>query len=119
MVDLIAAISSPLLVNEPQWVGIIVRPINYSLKGAILYIDTGPGLKIVDSHEIEMETYVDLLKSSVDMAHSVDAQNFERLCHSEGRIEFPDWASNETSILWIPIRAINERLARGSTTGLQ
>ncbi|XP_022139450.1 trafficking protein particle complex II-specific subunit 130 homolog [Momordica charantia] len=116
LVDLIAAISSPLLVNEPQWVGIIVRPINYSLKGAILYIDTGPGLKIVDSHEIEMETYVDLLKSSVDMAHSVDAQNFERLCHSEGRIEFPDWASNETSILWIPIHAINERLARGSTT---
>lgn len=115
LVDLIAAISSPLLVNEPQWVGIIVRPINYSLKGAILHVDTGPGLKIVESREIEMETYVDL-KSSVDMAHTVDTKNFERLCLSDGRIEFPDWASNETSILWIPIHAINERLARGTTT---
>lgn len=82
-----------------------------------MHVDTGPGLKIVQSHEIEMETYVDLLKSSVDMAHTVDTKNFERLCLNDGRIEFPDWASNETSILWIPIHAINERLARGSTTG--
>lgn len=82
-----------------------------------MHIDTGPGLKIVESHEIEMETYVDLLKSSIDVAHTGDSKNFERLCLSDGRLEFPDWASNETSILWIPIHAVNERLARGSTSG--
>lgn len=82
-----------------------------------MHIDTGPGLKIVESHEIEMETYTDLLKNSIDVAHTGDSNNFERLCLSDGRIEFPDWASNETSILWIPIHAVNERLARGSTTG--
>nr|GEZ35520.1 trafficking protein particle complex II-specific subunit 130 homolog [Tanacetum cinerariifolium] len=57
LVDLAAAVSSALLMNEPQWVGIIVKPINYSLKGAVLHIDTGPGLKIEESNAIEMETY--------------------------------------------------------------
>ncbi|KAM3744535.1 hypothetical protein ACB098_06G059500 [Castanea mollissima] len=125
LVDLTAAISSALLINEPQWVGIIVRPINYSLKGAILHIDTGPGLKIEESHVIEMQSYVDVSQSAADMAKSDAAQkegslavdkNFEQLSLHDGRIEFPNWANNVTSILWIPIRAISDGLARGSSS---
>ncbi|KAH0654079.1 hypothetical protein KY289_031757 [Solanum tuberosum] len=44
--------------NEPQWVGIIVKPISNSLKGAILHIDTGPGLTIEKSHNIEIERHM-------------------------------------------------------------
>ena len=44
--------------NEPQWVGIILKPISYSLKGAILHIDTGPGLTIKKSHNIEIERHM-------------------------------------------------------------
>ncbi|XP_024156970.1 trafficking protein particle complex II-specific subunit 130 homolog [Rosa chinensis] len=105
LVDLAAAISTALLINETQWVGIIVRPINYSLKGAALYVDTGPGLKIEESHFIEMESYSDESNSSV-----------EQLALSGDRVEFPDWASNLPSIVWIPIRAISETLARGSSS---
>lgn len=115
-----------MLINEPQWVGIIVRPIDYSLKGAILHIDTGPGLKIEESHVIEMQSYVDLSQIAADMAKSDAAQkegslavdkNFEQLRLHAGRIEFPNWANNVTSILWIPIRAISDGLARGSSSG--
>lgn len=125
LVDLTASISSALLINEPQWVGIIVRPINYSLKGAILHIDTGPGLKIEESHVIEMQSYVDVSQIAADMAKSDAAQkegslavdkNFEQLRLHDGRIEFPNWANNVTSILWIPIRAISDGLARGSSS---
>lgn len=126
MVDLAAAISSALLINEPQWVGIIIRPMNYSLKGAVLHIDTGPGLKIEESHVIEMESYVDVSQSPADTARSDAAhkdgslavdKDFEQLRLHDGRIEFPGWANNVTSILWIPICAISDRLARGSSSG--
>ncbi|XP_059441015.1 trafficking protein particle complex II-specific subunit 130 homolog isoform X2 [Corylus avellana] len=125
LVDLAAAISSALLINEPQWVGIIIRPMNYSLKGAVLHIDTGPGLKIEESHVIEMESYVDVSQSPADMARSDAAhkdgsltvdKDFEQLRLHDGRIEFPGWANNVTSILWIPICAISDRLARGSSS---
>ncbi|KAG4161431.1 hypothetical protein ERO13_D01G054200v2 [Gossypium hirsutum] len=122
LVDLSAAISSALLINEAQWIGIIAQPINYSLKGAVMHIDTGPGLKIEESHSIEMETYINAAQISTDMANSGDArkddnENFEQLSLLDGKIEFPDWASNVTSILWIPIRAIDDKLARGSSSG--
>ena len=128
-----AAISSALLINEAQWIGIIAQPINYSLKGAVLHIDTGPGLKIEESHSIEMESYRNVTQCSADMANSGDAKkdssvaakdcflaankDFEQLSLLNGKIEFPDWASDVTSILWIPIRAIDDKLARGSSSG--
>ncbi|XP_015896085.1 trafficking protein particle complex II-specific subunit 130 homolog isoform X1 [Ziziphus jujuba] len=125
LVDLTAAVSSALLINEHQWVGLIVKPINYSLDGAVLHIDTGPGLKIEESNVIEMERYVELSNSSVNVASCDGAQKdgslaaskeFEQLVLHDGQIEFPDWASNGTSILWIPVCAISDTLPRGSSS---
>lgn len=112
--------------NEPQWVGIVVRPINYSLKGAVLYIDTGPGLKIEESYPIEMERHSDVSQSityleSCDQSRkndsSVATEEFKQLILQNGRIEFPDWASDITSVIWFPIRAISDKLARGTSAG--
>lgn len=125
LVDLAAAISSALLINEPQWVGIIVRPLNYSLKGAVLHIDTGPGLKIEEAHVVEMQSYTEVSESAADITKSDAAQkdgsltvykDFQQLRLDDGRIEFPGWANNVTSILWIPIRAVSDGLARGSSS---
>lgn len=125
LVDLAAAISSALLINETQWVGVIVRPIDYSLKGAVLYIDTGPGLNIEESHVIEMETRVNISQSSAEMTNSNGTQKdcssaskkeFQPLKLQDGRIEFPAWASDVNSVLWIPVRAISDRLPRGSSS---
>ncbi|CAM8954601.1 unnamed protein product [Rhodiola kirilowii] len=124
LVDLVAAISSALLMNEPQWVGIVVRPINYSLKGAVLHIDTGPGLKIKESHVFQMERYMDVSQNSPRENHNADkncdspcgASESVQLTIREGRVEFPDWAADSTSVLWIPVCATNEGLARGTST---
>lgn len=124
LVDLAAAVSSALLMNEPQWVGIIVKPINYSLKGAVLHIDTGPGLKIEESHAIEMETYTnksrntDLLEDKDGDKNNASVKEFTQLNLNNGSIELPDWASNIVSVLWVPVRAINDGLARGTSAGL-
>ncbi|KAM6553553.1 hypothetical protein CsatB_014315 [Cannabis sativa] len=125
LVDLAAAVSSALLINESQWVGIIVRPINYSLKDAVLHIDTGPGLRIEESHVIEMESYADSSKGSTEKKSDSALENgstvsrkYEQLTLHDGRIEFPDWASNIASILWIPVRAISDKLARGSSSAI-
>ncbi|PON70583.1 TRAPP II complex, TRAPPC [Parasponia andersonii] len=123
LVDLAAAVSSALLINELQWVGIIVRPIDYSLKDAVLHIDTGPGLRIEESHVIEMERYADLSKDSMDKGTNGALENgstvnkeFEQLTLHDSRVEFPDWASNMASILWIPVHATSDKLARGSSS---
>ena len=127
LVDLSAAVSSALLINEAQWIGVIVRPINYSLKGAILHIDTGPGLKIEDSYGIEMESYMETdcdagatkAEVSVEDSHVSPKRDSEVLNLCEGKIVFSEWASNVSSILWVPVRALSEKLARGSSSGLQ
>ncbi|EFH42301.1 hypothetical protein ARALYDRAFT_331786 [Arabidopsis lyrata subsp. lyrata] len=124
LVDLAAAVSSALLINEAQWIGIIVRPIAYSLKGAILHIDTGPGLKIEDSYGIEMERYMDTdcdagaSKADVFVEDRPVSpkRDSEVLNLCEGKIVFSDWASNVSSILWVPVRALSEKLARGSSS---
>ncbi|KAE8731744.1 TRS130 protein [Hibiscus syriacus] len=122
LVDLSVAISSALLINEAQWIGIIAQPIDYSLKGAVMHIDTGPGLKIEEPHSIEMGTYGSAAQNSADTSNSGDTgkdgnKDFEQLSLLDGKIEFPDWACDVTSILWIPIRAIDDKLARGSSSG--
>ncbi|QHN96069.1 uncharacterized protein DS421_18g615190 [Arachis hypogaea] len=124
LVDLDAAVSSPLLTNERQWIGILVRPINYSLKGAVLYIDTGPGLEIDDSHVIEMETYADVSENDDNKVQKdgaqIDSLNYEkkveRLTLHNGKIEFPNWASDTPSIIWVLVRAMSDMLSRGSSS---
>jgi hypothetical protein len=91
-----------------------------------LYIDTGPGLNIEESHVIEMETRVNISQSSAEMTNSNGTQKdcssaskkeFQQLKLQDGRIEFPAWASDVNSVLWIPVRAISDRLPRGSSSG--
>ncbi|GAB4846333.1 hypothetical protein Ancab_025339 [Ancistrocladus abbreviatus] len=120
LVDLTPAVSSALLINEPQWVGIIVRPINYPLKGGVLHIDTGPGLKIEDSHFIEIERFVDGYQSVADTAEthgsnqdaSPATEEVRQLNLQDGSVMLPDWASDITSVLWIPVRAISDGISR-------
>lgn len=108
--------------NEPQWIGLIVRPIYYSLKGAVLHIDTGPGLKIEESHVIEIESYNKVLQSSVHTEEgrnnsSLGTKEFTQSKLKDGMIQLPDFASETTSILWFPVLAIENRLARGTSSG--
>ncbi|KAI3769242.1 hypothetical protein L6452_00343 [Arctium lappa] len=125
LVDLTAAVSSALLMNEPQWVGIIIKPFGYSLRGAVFHIDTGPGLRIEESCAIEMETYVnaprkaDGLQDADGDSNNASAapKEFAQLTLRNGSIELPDWASNIVSVIWIPVCAISDGLARGTTAG--
>lgn len=122
LVDLAAAVSSALLMNESQWVGIIVKPINYSLKGAVLHIDTGPGLRIEERHEIEIEKHklggnnMDNSDNPSENLSPVSAE-VEQLSLEDGKIKLPDWTSNITSVLWIPLKAISHGLAKGIPAG--
>ena len=122
LVDLTPAISSALLINEVQWFGIIVRPIDYSLKGGVLHIDTGPGLEVVGSHVIEMERYTTTPRSIADRGDSEltnqdalpsNSEGVTQLTLQDSKVQFPDWASNVTSALWIPVRAVGDEISRG------
>ncbi|XP_039127222.1 LOW QUALITY PROTEIN: trafficking protein particle complex II-specific subunit 130 homolog [Dioscorea cayenensis subsp. rotundata] len=123
LVDITAAISSALLMNEPQWVGLIVKPMNYSLRGAILHIDPGPELMIEESHMIEIEDYTSVMERMPQITESITLKNLstirtdksEQLLLENGKITLPDWASDITSVLWFPVRAVDDRIARGTS----
>lgn len=125
LVDITAAISSALLMNEPQWVGLIVKPMNYSLRDAILHIDPGPELMIEESHMIEIEDYTSVMERMPQITESITLKNLstirtdksEQLLLENGKITLPDWASAITSVLWFPVRAIDDRIARGTSAG--
>lgn len=78
LVDLDAAVSSALLINEHQWVGILVRPLNYSLKVVVLHIDTGPGLEIEETNIVEMESYAGVSENDEDDASNLTAETLKR-----------------------------------------
>lgn len=125
LVDIAAAVSSALLMNELQWVGLIVRPIDYSLKGAILHVDTGPGLMIEESCRIEIEHYKKAMEHGVHAGDSniptegaSSSREFEELLLENGKLALPDWASDISTVLWFPVRAIDNRMARGISAGL-
>ncbi|KAJ0980630.1 hypothetical protein J5N97_008885 [Dioscorea zingiberensis] len=123
LVDIVAAISSALLMNEPQWVGLIVKPMNYSLRGAILHIDPGPELMIEESQMIEIEDYMSVMERMPQITESIALENVssisteksEQLLLGNGKIALPDWASDITTVLWFPVRAIDDRMARGTS----
>ncbi|URD88129.1 hypothetical protein MUK42_26812, partial [Musa troglodytarum] len=124
LVDIAAAVSSALLMYEIQWLGLIVKPIKYSLKGALLSIDTGPGLMIDESHMIEIDDHV---KSIEDKVHEDEGDitrenafstvEFRQLLLENGKIALPDWAGDITTVLWFPVRAIDDRMAVGASAG--
>lgn len=125
LVDLTPAVSSPLLINEVQWVGIIVRPIDYPLKGGVLHIDTGPGLEVEESHVIEMNRYTTSHKSIADTGDSGKQNSSSSLDKEvtqlnlqDSKIHLPDWASDLTSVLWIPVRAVSDGITRAASQRL-
>ncbi|KAJ0628980.1 hypothetical protein HanIR_Chr00c31g0911991 [Helianthus annuus] len=101
--------------NKPQWVGIVIKPLNYSLKGARLHIDVGPGLKIEESRAIEIEKYADNDNNSSNSSNI--PTEISQINLTNGSIELPDWASNITSIFWTPVCAISDGLPRGTSAG--
>ncbi|PWA88389.1 CLUB [Artemisia annua] len=125
LVDVAAVVSSALLMNETQWVGISVAPLNYPLKDAILHIESGPGLKIEESRAIEMENYVDtacnadgLKDTNGDSNNAASVtKEFAKLTLRDGSIELPDWASSIVSVIWIPVFATSDTLAKGTSSG--
>ncbi|KAJ0974984.1 hypothetical protein J5N97_016949 [Dioscorea zingiberensis] len=125
LVDIFASISSTLLMNEPQWVGLIVKPMNYSLKGSILHIDPGQELMIAESQMIEIEDYMSVMERMQQITKSITLKNVssirteksEQLLLENGKTALPDWVSdNITTILWFPVRVIDDRMARGTST---
>ncbi|MQL80119.1 hypothetical protein Taro_012568 [Colocasia esculenta] len=121
LVDITAAISSALLMNETQWVGLVIRPIDYLLKGAILHIDTGPELVVEQSHVIEIESYSKAMEIAcqVQGEDSIDSPvsgcELKQLALNNGQVELPDWAKDITTVVWLPVRAVDNRLARGTS----
>ncbi|RLM55205.1 hypothetical protein C2845_PM10G08580 [Panicum miliaceum] len=115
LVDITPAVSSALLMNELQWIGLIVKPIDYSLKGGILHIDAGAELKIEESQMIEIENYRGDMEHASSANSSAEAGKVEKIPIENGKIKLPDWASDVTTLVWFPVRAIDDTIARGES----
>lgn len=88
-----------------------------------MHIDTGPGLEVEASHVIEMDRYTAANRSIDDMGDSDTGKQNSLSSHvrevtqvylQDGKIQLPDWASDITSVLWIPVRAVSDGITKGT-----
>jgi hypothetical protein len=134
LVEIKAAVTRGLLFGEAQWVGLIIKPLSYSLEGARVHISTGPNLQFlsdqtallevnkvisqVDADASSMTEVMDAVKSpGAHNSHSVlengdtlrkDDHASTYLQMKDGTVELPGWASMVTSVLWIQVKAESE-----------
>lgn len=132
LVEVKSTITKGLLFGEPQWVGLIIRPLNYSLQSALLHISSGPGSQFEscqtalleisstfqpDTNEVlvtsdgglkqncatsEVEDNCLPERASPDM---VGQGRQEHLHFKDGKVELPEWASMVATVLWIQVKA--------------
>lgn len=132
LVEVKSAITKGLLFGEPQWVGLIFRPLNYSLKSALLHISSGPGLQFESCQtallEISSTFQPDinevLVASDGGLKQNCSTSEVEDNCTPEraspdvvgqgrqqhlhfkaGKVELPEWASMVATVLWIQVKA--------------
>eukprot|EP00250_Pteridium_aquilinum_P033255 c5370_g1_i1 orf=281-4273(+) len=124
LLEITCVVSWGLLMSEPQWLGLIIRPIDYSLKGSILHLSPRAGLQIDDGQLCELEAAGKLLKGStqkhllketghplniVDNGSVVKGKDKQLLVMKAGRVALPDWVSEQASVLWLRVKAIQHR----------
>jgi hypothetical protein len=113
LLEITAVVSWGLLMNELQWLGLIIRPIDYSLKGSVLHIVSGADLHIEDPQLCELEMAESLLKGSTQKHQSRETSHTGKdsqvLELKAGRVSLPDWASEQSSVLWLRVKAVQEK----------
>ena len=67
---------------------------------------------------IEIENYTSDVEHVDSADSSVEAERVEKIPIENGKIKLSDWASDVTTLVCFPVRAIDNTIARGETTGL-
>ncbi|CAK9206283.1 unnamed protein product [Sphagnum troendelagicum] len=132
LVEIKAAVATGLLVREPQWVGIVIQPLNYSLKRAVVYISVGPGLCLESPQTAQLELYssafphesgekseIDDNKGTMDFPSTPPPEGFEPLEIKNGTVVLSDWASTVASVLWVQVMATPDPEEKMPSTGIQ
>eukprot|EP00850_Spirogloea_muscicola_P014903 SM000110S18910 [mRNA] locus=s110:194292:201225:- [translate_table: standard] len=100
-----AAVADGLLMGEPQWVGLALRPQGYSLGGAVLRLKAGAGLLLEDPQTAELQR----LDDGIDVGAAVHRPGTEMLAFQDGQLVLPAWAADVPTVLWVRTVALRER----------
>lgn len=102
--------------------GIVLNPLDYSLKGATLHISARPGLQFDPNQSAQLElykeynTHTDNDKQSVELLESSSPTIIQM---KNGKLELPDWASTMSSVVWICVVASPESNEFSASSGIQ
>ncbi|KAL2642198.1 hypothetical protein R1flu_009785 [Riccia fluitans] len=123
-----AAVSWRLLIGEPQWVGIVIEPLDYSLKDARVTISAGPGMDLDGDQSTQLEAYestdfctiglevrpltIGTVQTNGTAVEGVSETQPPEACHKSemvdvrsGQVDLPDWASFMSTVLWLRVFA--------------
>ncbi|KAJ7527532.1 hypothetical protein O6H91_16G059700 [Diphasiastrum complanatum] len=139
LVDIRTAAAWGLLIGEPQWLGLVIRPIDYSLKDAVLHISAGPGLSVYDPQISQLELYNVAIKTQIhsenhafledataipasksnqentesnsnnSTASGFSSEDMDFLELKAGKVGLPEWASGAITVLWLRVLASREK----------
>jgi hypothetical protein len=120
--EITAVVARGLLMKERQWLGIVLNPLDYSLKGATLHISARLGLQFDPNQSAQLELYKEDSTHTDDDKQSVEllkSSNLTIIQMKNGKLELPEWASTVSSVVWICVVASPEPNEISTSSGIQ
>lgn len=102
LVEIKPVVTKGLLFGEVQWVGLIIRPLNYSLEGAHVHISTGPNLQFLSDQtallEVSKISQADASAPSISEMDAVKpgAQSFPTILENGNSLGNDDHVNGKT-----------------------
>ncbi|CAI5979986.1 unnamed protein product [Closterium sp. NIES-64] len=116
LLDMAPVVDQPLLLGEPQWLGLLLHPLSYSLAGSLLRLAGGPGLLLPPNQTVECQrlppAYPSVLRQpGKDKAGDgeVPEGGSEAVAMVAGSLHLPSWCADCPTVVWVQACAFRDR----------
>ncbi|GJP42413.1 hypothetical protein CLOM_g1978 [Closterium sp. NIES-68] len=116
LLDMAPVVDQPLLLGEPQWLGLLLHPLSYSLAGSLLRLAGGPGLLLPPNQTVECQRLPPACPSALrqpgkDKAGSGEGPEggSEAVPMVAGSLHLPSWCADCPTVVWVQACAYRDR----------
>ncbi|CAI5507851.1 unnamed protein product [Closterium sp. Naga37s-1] len=116
LLDMAPVVDQPLLLGEPQWLGLLLHPLSYSLAGSLLRLAGGPGLLLPPNQTVECQRLPPAYPSALRQPGKhkagdgeVPEGGSEAVAMVAGSLHLPSWCADCPTVVWVQACAFRDR----------
>ncbi|CAI5473413.1 unnamed protein product [Closterium sp. Yama58-4] len=118
LLDMAPVVDQPLLLGEPQWLGLLLHPLSYSLAGSLLRLAGGPGLLLPPNQTVQCQRLPPAYPSALRQPAKdkggdgeVPEGGSEAVAMVAGSLHLPSWCADCPTVVWVQACAFRDRPA--------